>query len=427
MKKITLSAVAVLSFVSGFSSTLSASDDFTLFSNAKVNGEVKARYEYVDIEDSGKMNANAYTVRATLGLETTLLGIEGLSLKVDGTTVQTIGGTRYDNLSLTKDTRYEVVADPEQTRFTQGYLQYKLGETTAKVGRQLVNLDTQRFIGSVDWRQMPQSLDAVSLANTSIPGLSLYGAYVYSYATVFDERTYGQSLKSESLILNTSYKVNDMLKITAYDYMLSLEKDAFAADTYGLSFNGDIPAGPAKIGYRAEYAKQGDSTFDKYNTSIKGQNDAYYYDLEALANISGVLVGVGYEMLSGGETNAAGTAIIDEKTAFSTPLATLHKFNGWADKFLTTPKGGLIDTSATLGYTASGLGKAMVVYHDFETDKSMAGKSDLGTEWDMLYTNAIPAIKGLNGLLKAAFYEGGDVNTFNKNKTVFWAEIDYKF
>ena len=30
--------------------------------------------------------------------------------------------------------------------------------------------------------------------------------------------------------------------------------------------------------------------------------------------------------------------------AFNTPLATLHKFNGWADKFLTTPADGLTDS-----------------------------------------------------------------------------------
>jgi len=423
MKKITLSAMAVLSLASGFSSTLSA-DEFTLFSDAKFNGEIRARYENVDVEDSGKMEANAYTVRATLGLDAKLFNVEGLSMKVDGTTVQTIGGTRYDNnpSAIFGDNRYEVVADPEQTRFTQAYLQYKYGATTAKAGRQIVNLDNQRFIGSVDWRQMMQSLDALTVTNTSVAGLTLTGAYVYGYATVFDEPTWD----SKSVILNGSYKVNDMVKVTAYDYMISSEKAAYGSDTIGLALTGDVPAAGAKINYRAEYAKQGDASFKTVGTA-KAQNDAYYYNLEALANISGVLAGVGYEMLSGGETNAAGTSIIDGKTAFSTPLATLHKFNGWADKFLTTPAGGLCDASATLGYTAPGLGKAMIVYHDFETDKAMAGKSDLGTEWDMLYTNAIPGVRGLNGLIKAAFYDGGDVAGNTKDVSKIWVEATYKF
>lgn len=416
MKKITLSAVAVLSLVSGFSSTLSASDDFSLFSNTKFNGEIKARYENVDDQSNAVQQANAYTVRAMLGLETKLFGIDELSMKVDGTTVQSIGGEHYD--SGYNGMNYDKVVDPEQTRFTQGYLQYKFGKTVAKVGRQIVNLDNQRFIGSVDWRQMPQSLDAVSISDTSIPGLNLYGAYVYSYATVAKEPTWD----SKSVILNGSYKVNDMLKITAYDYMISSEKAAYGSDTVGLALTGDIPAAGAKINYRAEYASQGDASF-KTVGATKKEADAYYYNLDALANISGVLIGAGYEVLSG----STGT---DGKTAFSTPLATLHKFNGWADKFLaSTPLGGLCDVSATLGYTAPGLGKAMVVYHDYETDKAMSGNSDLGTEWDMLYTNAVPGVKGLNGLVKAAFYNGGDVGTttYVKDKDVFWIELDYKF
>jgi len=422
MKKITLSAVAVLSLASGFSSSLSASDDFTLFSNAKVNGEARARYENVDVEDSGKMNANAYTVRATLGLETTLLGIDGLSLKVDGTTVQTIGGTRYDNDPSTSlgDSRYELVADPEQTRFTQGYLQYKMGATALKAGRQIVNLDNQRFIGSVDWRQMPQSLDAVSITNTSIPGFNLYSAYMYSYATVFKEATQD----SESVLLNGSYKVNDMFKVTVYDYMLSLEKNQFAADTYGTALTGDIPVAGAKINYRAEYAKQGNSTFDTTITNIEGENNAHYYDLEATATMMGVSLGAKYELLSG-------TTSSDGKTKFQTPLATLHKFNGMADKFLTTPTGGLIEKSLNIGYTTAGLGSISAAYLKYDTDTPMSGKSDLGKELDLQYANAIPGVKGLNGLVKAAYFSAGDVNsgTFNFTKDVskVWLQATYKF
>lgn len=428
MKKITLSAVAVLTLAGGFSSTLCA-DDFTLFSKPKFNGEVKARYESVDVENTARMNANAYTVRLMLGLETTLLGIDGLTMKVDGTTVQALGGTKYDSDSLDTlgNNTYEIVADPEQTRFTQGYLQYKMGATTAKVGRQIVNLDAQRFIGSVDWRQMPMSLDAVSVANTSIQGLNLFGAYMYGYDAIFDRRTQD----SKSVILNASYKVSDMLKITAYDYMLSLENFSaganFAADTYGLSLTGDVPVGPLKISYHGEYAEQTDSTFKKINSDVKGQADASYYNIEATASMMGVSLGAGQEFLSGTVDEAMGA---DGKTKFQTPLATLHKFNGTADMFLATPKGGLVDTYVTVGYGAAGLGKALATYHTFETDVPMDTKTDLGSELDIQYANAIPGVKGLNGLLKTAFYKGGDVNgatNYTNDKTVVWVELDYKF
>jgi hypothetical protein len=413
MKKITLSAVAVLSLASTLSSTLSASEDFTLFSNAKVNGEVRPRYEYVDVEDSGKNNANAYTVRGTLGLETTLLGVDGLTMKVDGTTVQSLGGNRYFDGTYNGMSNYEVVKDPETTRFSQAYLQYKLGKTTAKVGRQIVNLDNERFIGSVDWRQMMQSFDAAVISDSTIANLTMTGGYIYGIAGI----TNAPTADSSSVILNASYKVNDMLKVTAYDYMLSS-----LHDTTGLALSGDVTATGAKINYRAEYANQGNATRDTNNDTVNKnvKASANYYNLDALANISGILVGAGYEVLSGSNGS-------DGKTAFGTPLATLHKFNGWADKFLVTPTGGLVDASATLGYTAAGLGKAMVVYHDFTTDKAMSGKSDLGNELDMMYTNNVPGVKGLNGLVKAAFYDGGDVAGNTKNVSKVWLQLDYKF
>lgn len=414
MKKIALSAAAIVSLAT-IPASLSAGEGFSVFSNTKWNGEVRPRYENVEVESSGKEQANAYTVRAGLGLQSTLFGIDALTMKVDAMTVQTLGAEKYNDLSADKRAQYEVVADPEQTRFTQAYLQYKYGATALKVGRQIVNLDNLRFIGSVDWRQMPQSLDAVTLTNNSIAGLNLLGAYVYSYETVFDEPTWS----SKSVILNGSYKVSDSLKITAYDYMLSLEKGAYGSDTYGLALTGDVNAGPAKINYRAEYAKQDDATFKAVGTTKKA-NDASYYDLEATANVSGIIAGVGYEFLSG--SNGA-----DGKTAFSTPMATLHKFNGWADKFLATPLGGLVDTSVTVGYGAAGLGKAIVVYHDFETDVDMGGKSDLGSELDFQYTNAVPGVKGLNGLLKAAYFDGGEVTGYTKDVRKVWVELDYKF
>lgn len=408
MKKITLSAVAVLTLLPN---VLSA-DGFNLFSDAKFNGEIRPRYENVDVQDSTKKNANAMTVRATIGLEANLLGIDGLSGKVDGTTVQAIGGQHYFDGTNNGMRGYETVVDPDQTRLSQAYLQYKAGKTVAKVGRQVINLDNQRFVGSVDWRQMMQSFDAAVISDNTIDNLTLIGAYVWGRAPVSDAAT----ANTDSIILNGSYKVNDMLKVTAYDYMISS-----ASDTIGMSLTGNIPVSVAKIAYRAEYASQGDASRDTDSAHKDVKADASYYNLDALANVNGILVGAGYEFLSGHTTG-------DGKTAFYAPLGTLHAFNGWADKFLAaTPTGGLCDTSATLGYTTAGFGKAMVIYHDFKTDKSMSTKSDLGNEWDMLYTNAIPGIKGLTGLAKAAYYQGGDVANYTKDVSKIWLQLDYKF
>jgi hypothetical protein len=406
MKKITLSTVAVLSLVSA----LNANDSVSLFNNIKANGEVRFRYENVDVQDQIIKDANAMTVRATIGIAADVAGVDGLSMKADATTVQAIGGQSYNSTS-NGQTGYQTVVDPVQTRFTQGYLQYKNSATTVKGGRQLINLDNQRFIGAVDWRQMPQSFDSAVIVNNSIENLTLIGGYVWGINGIKDLPT----TNTNSVVLHAAYKVNPIITVTGYDYMLSS-----LHDTAGLALTGDIPLANAKIGYRAEYASQGDASLNTSRGVKNAQADAHYYNLDALANINGVLVGGGYEVLSGSTGS-------DGKTAFQTPLATLHAFNGWADKFLVTPIGGLCDTSATLGYTNPTLGKAMVVYHNFKTDHAMATKSDLGHEWDMLYTNAIPGVKGLSGLIKAGYYKAGDVATFTKDVSKVWLQLDYKF
>jgi len=66
-------------------------------------------------------------------------------------------------------------------------------------------------------------------------------------------------------------------------------------------------------------------------------------------------------------------------------LATLHKFNGWADSFLGTPAQGLEDVYLTLSGKAGG-GKWVATYHDYSSDVALNGSDDLGDEVNLLYT-----------------------------------------
>lgn len=55
------------------------------------------------------------------------------------------------------------------------------------------------------------------------------------------------------------------------------------------------------------------------------------------------------------------------EAGFATPLAILHTFNGWADKFLNTPAAGLVDTNIKLSGAVAGFNLAAVLYR-FESD-----------------------------------------------------------
>ena len=413
MKKMLLSIAALPCLLTGFHVSASADDGINVLSNVKFSGEIRPRYESADSHlgtDSTRDAAKAFTTRTTIGVGADLFQVDGLSAYLEGTSVNNFGYTNYNGAGtgINLNTKYDIIKDPQQARITQAYIDYKIGKTLIRAGRQDVNLDNQRFIGTVDWRQMKQTYDAVAIVDNSIDNLSLLGAYVAGYIGVGEAQA---STNTKSVLLHGAYKVNDMLTVTAYDYML-----ASISDTYGAALTGNIDAGVAKLDYRAEYAKQTDPSLEYQVKNVKA--DAQYYNLDLGANISGFLAGVNYESLG----KAEGSSVI----GFWTPLATLHAFNGWADVFLgSTNNAGLNDANVRLGYADKSLGKLLAVYHKF--DAQTGAKKDLGSEFDVSYGNKIPGINNLTGLVKGAFYKGGDATGFTNDKTVAWLMLDYKF
>ncbi len=382
---------------------------YTFFNNVAAKGEIRTRYASVNT-DNTVGDANALTNRLMLGVSADLFRIDGLSAYFEAMNV--IGSGDYWDLSnsdIGDQGIFNVVADPNQTRITQAYVDYTFGKTLLRAGRQGVNLDNQRFVGTVNWRQMPQTYDAVSLIDNSIENLSLLASYIWQVNTIFDSDTVkpvGDSFDTSSVLLHANYKVLDALSVTGYAYML---EDIH--DTYGIAATGKFGLGQNMgLSYRAEYAIQSDPSFE--NTTTNKTADAEYYNIEATLNMSGFLLGAKYEVLGAGN---------DGNAAFSTPLSTLHAHNGWADIFLGTPADGLVDLNAMIGYKSKGFGVAKIIYHDFSSD---TGSINYGTEIDAIYKNNISAVKGLSAMLKAAYYSA---DTYSVDTTKYWVMVDYKF
>jgi hypothetical protein len=118
---------------------------------------------------------------------------------------------------------------------------------------------------------------------------------------------------------------------------------------------------------------------------------------------NGLSLGLAFETLGGN---------ILPGMAFRTPLATLHAFQGWADKFLTTPDLGINDVFATVKYKA-GKWNLTGVYHDFSSD---VGSVDYGTEFDLSAGTKLTDNYGL--LFKGAFFSGETGGIPDTNK--FW-------
>jgi hypothetical protein len=405
MKKILMSAVT-LTAIMGSANIASADDGISILDDVKVNGQIRPRYEYAD-KDNGVDAGQALTSRVKLNVSSNLFGLDDLKANIGLIGVYDFGWTS-DNGLYTGTTNNDKILDPSEAMISNLEATYAINKTTLHAGRGQVNLDNQRFIGTVGWRQLERSYDTLYVADNSVKDLNLLAAWVYGYEGVGGTAT----TDSNSIILHGSYSFADALKITLYDYMIA--NRIYGSDTYGVAATGKFDAG-AKFNYRAEFAMQGDATMQIGN--YEGKADASYMNFDFGANISGFLVGANYELFSG-KSSA-------DETGFKSPLGTNHKFNGWADVFMGgNGDAGLQDMNLRLGYKTKGFGKLLAVYHKFDAD--VGANDDLGSEFDALYANKIPGVKGLNGLLKAAFYAQGD-STNPVDKTVVWAQLDYKF
>ena len=425
MKKLMLSMAAVPLLVGGLSVTASAADGINVLNDVKVSGQIRPRYEYADVKDNGLDAGQALTSRVKLNASANLFGVEGLNANVGLIGVYDFGWSSENGFNQGKtewsanpDGSYEKIVlgpdndkivDPATAMLSNLEMTYKVNKTLLHVGRGQVNLDNQRFIGTVGWRQLERSYDSAFIADSTIPNLNILAAYVWGLEGVASNA----QTNTATVLLHANYKVMDELSITAYDYMI-----ANFADIYGAALTGKINAGPAKLSYRAEYAMEADNTMEYGSNSVTNSVDADYYNIDVSANISGVIVGVDYEFMSGAD---------GDKTTFISPLGTNHKFNGWADVYLGGHAGtGLIDMNGKIGYTAKGFGKVLAVYHQFLADTEVDGQDDMGSEIDFLYANKISAVNGLSVLLKGALFSGGDIGQ-TKDVEKYWVQLDYKF
>ncbi len=368
--------------------------------NGKTFGAFRLRYEDVEQKNTLK-DASALTLRSRLGYTTASLSNFSATLEFEDVRV-VAGGDDYSvPPSGFKSGRFSVIADPEVTELDQGFIQYKNSKVTAKLGRQVIAYDGHRFVGHVGWRQDRQTFDAARIDYSPSESVKISYSYIDQRNRIFAEAA-DQDAKDH--LLNASLAM-PLGTLTVYAYLLEQDiKTENSLDTYGLSFSGSKEAGSTKLLYAVEYAgqdlKQG--SFEK---------DAEYLLVEGGVGLSGLTAKLSYESL-GSDNGAFG---------FSTPLATLHKFNGWADTFLSTPAVGLVDTYVTLSGPLAG-GKWTIMYHQFDADKKTAILDDLGSELNASYARKFG--KHYSGGVKYASYTANDFGV-DTDKIWIWAELSF--
>jgi len=375
--------------------------------------DVRVRTEDVD-QDPLAEDASALTLRLRLGFETGKAW--NTSLLVEGDAILPILDDYRPDPAVATMVTYPVVADDETVEFNRFQLtNTSLPGTTLTLGRQRILLDDQRFVGNSGWRQNEQTFDALRFVNRSIKDLVLDATYLNRVNRVNGPDSPQGVYKGDSFLLNAGYQTK-IGKISAFGYLLDFEpitnipaalnpvRDS--TSTYGLRFAGEKPVGKIKLAYAASYASQTDYSDNPFDF------DLAYEFVEFTATFRQFGFGVGTEIMEGNGVKG-----------FTTPLSSLHKFQGWADKFLATPANGIEDLYATATVNLKGVGVLdtlgfIVSYHDYNAERISA---DYGSEWD---ASIAAKHKRLNFLLKYADYQQGELPTA-RTTSKLWAQFEF--
>lgn len=458
-RKTLLSASVMLAAMS-ICATASADDDLSnLWEKGKFTLDGRVRFEGVDVDkqlpsDTIK-NAKAWTARIRPGFQTGVWN--GFSGVVEGEATADLN----DSFNSTRngETGFASVPDPKNLELNQLYLKYAYSpKFDLTVGRQRINLDNQRFVGGSAWRDNEQTFDTVSLNLKPIKELGFYYAYIDHVNTVFGTEdikpTYNNAqngrIDSNSHLLQLKYAPSPLFNAVAYGYLLDLDKyavspTALAGTNSNKTFGLRVTGADAPFKYALEYARQSD-----YGSNPL-QYSAGYYLVEGTMAIPQVKavpeldVTAGYEVMGNDSSVTSSKVGAPKRFAFQTPLATKHKFDGYANLFLATPAYGLVDTYVgTSGKIPTLIGNNKVKFEaTYHWLSSAEGSSQYGQEFDLVLSTpiglpqAIPMKGALSVTTKFAHYMASanaptdafpiTKNGGNRDTDKLWLQLDYKY
>lgn len=384
---------------------LQAAEEQTLvqaLSAGKTTVNFRLRSEQVD-DDLFARSAHAGTLRSRLTYASAAWQGWDLNLELDH-----VAHVSDDKFNSTRNSKpfLPQIPDPDGADLNQANLRYRQGAATFTVGRQRLLRDNQRFVGGVGWRQNEQTYDAVSVGYKVSDAIQIDYAWVNSTRRIFgpDAGNPPPALDSNHHLLNAAWQVNSGLRAGAYLYALEFHDSALlSSNTAGVFVQGTSAVDGFALDYRLEVARQQDNK----NNPRDYSTDYYLGSVGATFGVT--KIAAAYEVL-GADASA--------NVAMQTPLATLHAFQGWTDKFLTTPANGMRDTYISAQHK---IGKVdlMAVWHDYKADRSSVR---YGSEWNLQASTSINA--NLSLMLKYADYQA---DKFGTDAQKLWLMAEARF
>ena len=350
------------------------SDEFRVVADARL------RYESAEQDDRAE-TSNALTQMLRLTVEKDLT--PRITTLFEGEAVFAILNDFSDGGEVSSSR--PVIADPNILGLNRAQVKIEVSETSfLTLGRQSLSVDDERFIGSASFRQNDQTFEGVDFSILTENGSSLEAGYFYAVNRVLGPDNPAGRFEGNSYFLNGNFQISiGRVGLFHYALDLGLERDdalgnVLSSQTSGLRYDGRWHRGSYGMDVQASWARQSnfaDNSLDYEADYWMGSGRVFFGPLRVMARL---------ETFEAGETQS-----------FQTPLASLHKFQGLADIFLTTPPEGLRDVQIKADWLLGDIGSFQniglsVAAHDFD-----AWRDDLefGTEIDLSIKAALDQYK----------------------------------
>lgn len=397
--------------------TAAADDLGSALLQGKFKFDGRFRYEWVD-HASRPRNAYASTFRVRASYETQ--SFHGLFAGVGGEITTEIGNDRRSD-GVVNNPALPLIPDPESEVLNLAYVGWSMAgkdaltQTRAVVGRQRLMYENERWVGPGTFRQNDQTFDAAAIETRVTDALSVRYAYVDRVNRILGNNP-GGHWRNDSHMIGATTNLVPFGLTTAYAYLLDLRPVPLQSSaTYGIRYDALVRfSDMLSFGLEAEVARQTDY-------AANPQSYALTYAL-----IRPMIKFGSTTSTSTGTTLAAGWERLDGNgfSAVQTPLATLHRHNGWADVFTTTPANGLDDFHVRLLQEFPDLGfaknpKLDLRYHVFNAAN---GGARYGQEFDAdLNTNIFGrATVGM----RFAHY---NARAFDADTTKLWFYVEVQY
>ena len=362
--------------------------------------EARTRYELYDPDGP---DAEAVTTRLRLGWRQPLA--KSLTALIEMEAVGALVDDYADGVHAKPGKA--TIADPETVELNRAALEWRPSAALGvDVGRQRIILGNARFVGNSGWRQNEQTFDAVKLTAKPAKTVTLTYAYADRVRRPLGRKSSQGVWRGDVHMLQADADLGVIGKGTAYAFLLDFDNaPTQSSKTFGARLAGAHVLRPGLSGtWELEHAHQVDWKSNPRNFSLD-------YDAASLGlKTARSAISANLERLQG-----------DGVSAFQTPLASLHGFQGLSDVIGATPAKGVRDVFLR-GTTTFGVKQPLTLTgeaHDFDTT---VGSQNLGREIDAVVST--PVAKGWTFELGVARFE--TQSPTYPDATRAWASLDFK-